>query len=193
MAKVMYLDTETTGLDPFKHDIHELAMIVEIDGLVMDRHQFFIRPFNVNDIDPRALEVSGVTKEKILAYRDPRLIHAGLVRWLARWVDKYDRTDKFWIIGYNIRFDVDFLSQFWIKAGDSYFGSYFRRPAIDVMSLALTKSLMDHGFNPVDHKLTSIARELGIEFEAGRAHEAFFDVVLTREVFYKLLDRTPAS
>lgn len=39
-----------------------------------------------------------------------------------------------------------------------------------------------------DFKLMSVARELEIDIE-GQAHDALFDVHVTREVYYKLLER----
>jgi DNA polymerase-3 subunit epsilon len=34
MKKLLYLDLETTGLDPKTNSIHEIGAIVEIDGFV---------------------------------------------------------------------------------------------------------------------------------------------------------------
>ena len=44
MNKIFYFDTETTGLDPKRHDIIQLAYIVEINGEVKEEGEFKLQP-----------------------------------------------------------------------------------------------------------------------------------------------------
>lgn len=42
--KILWIDTETTGLDPDKHGIIQLAMIVDIDGQIKGKEIFTMCP-----------------------------------------------------------------------------------------------------------------------------------------------------
>lgn len=45
MKKVLWIDTETTGLNPKVHGLREVAFIVEVDGVEKEKGVFKINPF----------------------------------------------------------------------------------------------------------------------------------------------------
>ena len=54
--QVVFLDTETTGLDPDRHEIWEVALI-DWDGEGWVEYQWFIKPERLEDADPIALDI----------------------------------------------------------------------------------------------------------------------------------------
>ena len=62
--KMIFLDTETTGLDAWKygkthHEITELALIVHEDGKEVYRNCWKFFPRRIATADPVALEIGG--------------------------------------------------------------------------------------------------------------------------------------
>lgn len=53
---LVFLDTETTGLDPRTHEIWEIGAIVREDGAMDYEYHWQIRP-RIDDADPKALEI----------------------------------------------------------------------------------------------------------------------------------------
>lgn len=53
-ANLLFLDTETTGLDPRVHDVWEIAFAVD-DGPIRS----FVLPHSLKTADPKALELNG--------------------------------------------------------------------------------------------------------------------------------------
>lgn len=105
---------------------------------------------------------------------------------LGKYVDKYDKTDKFFLCGYNnASFDNQFLRAWFVQNGDNYFGSWFWSSAIDVMVLA-AQALMEQRHKMKDFKLRTVAEQLGIVIEEERLHDAMYDIVLTHEVYKRL-------
>lgn len=51
-----FVDTETTGLDPFLHDAWEIAIILRVDG-VDTEHVYTVEP-DLTNATPRALEIN---------------------------------------------------------------------------------------------------------------------------------------
>lgn len=188
MAKIVYFDLETTGVNPAKNGIHQISGEIEIDGITMEKFDFHVRPNPKAIIEDEALQVAGVTKEDILLYPPMDEIYLAFVSMLGKYVSKYDKRDKFFLCGYNnASFDNNFLRGFFLQNGDSYFGSWFWANTIDVMILA-TQKLINERYKMENFKLATVAKTLGIDVEADNLHDAFYDIYLTKEVYKKCIE-----
>ncbi len=103
-------------------------------------------------------------------------------------VDRYDKNDKFYFVGYNAKFDADHLRAWFQKNKDDYFGSWFWNPPLDVMSFAAF-GLMRRRASLRNFQLLTVAEALGIATDKDNAHDALYDVELTRNVFQLLIER----
>ncbi|MYR30566.1 MULTISPECIES: exonuclease domain-containing protein [unclassified Streptomyces] len=57
-VKLAFIDTETTGLDPARHEAWEVAVIVRENDTPDVEHTFRIKPRRFADADPKALEIN---------------------------------------------------------------------------------------------------------------------------------------
>jgi DNA polymerase-3 subunit epsilon len=184
--KKLFYDLETTGLDPDKNGIHQISGCIEINGKDEEWFNFKVRPFQTDLIDEKALETSHVTKEQIMSYQTAQEIHNQLLNIMSKHVNKFDKKDKFFLIGYNnIKFDDQFLRSWFLKLNDKFYGSWFWSNTIDVMSLA-TNHLMSTRSNMENFKLMSVAKQFGIEVDERKLHDALYDVKLTRDIYKKI-------
>lgn len=176
--KVFWFDVETTGLNPNEQDIIQLAFLIEIDGEIVESQNMIMQPFDYDTISQEALDVHGRTIEEIKTYPDPRKTYADLISVLDKYIDKYNSSDKFQPAGYNARFDMDFLREFFIKNGDKYYGSWFNYKAIDPMSLLY---LLDGIGNVTleNYKLPTVCKHFDIPLDA---HDALNDIKATRDL-----------
>ena len=62
---LLYIDVETTGLSPRKHEIIELAACIEIDRVAQCQFVLYFRPEKWGNISPEALVVNGWTVERL--------------------------------------------------------------------------------------------------------------------------------
>lgn len=187
--KIMFIDTETTGVDVTKHAVIQIAGILYyIDGNTMtekERFNFNVRPFRGELLDPKAMEVNGKTREDLENYPSPTDVYLNLVNIFKQHVDKFNKKDKFFFAGYNARFDYDFLRSWFEKNGDPYFGSWFFFPPIDVMNLAAF-ALMEHRAELPNFKLGTVAEYLGVTPQEGNLHDALVDIETTIKIVNKL-------
>jgi DNA polymerase-3 subunit epsilon len=184
--KIFYYDLETTGTNPGKHGIHQISGMIEIDGKVMEEFDFHVQPNPRAIIEDAALAVGGVTKEQIMSYPEMGVVYNQLVTMLSKYVDKYDKNDKFFLCGYNnAAFDNQFLRGFFLQNGDNYFGSWFWANTLDVMVLA-TLALADRRAQMENFKLSTVASAMGVEVNAGELHNAMYDIYLTKAIFDKI-------
>ena len=102
---------------------------------------------------------------------------------LGKYVDKFNKKDKFHLVGYNnASFDNQFFRAFFTQNNDVYFGSWFWADSLDVMVLA-ANHLRKERARLVDFKLKTVAAHLGIEVDESRLHDAEYDIDLTYQIF----------
>ena len=174
--KLFFYDLETTGTNHWKHGIHQISGCIIIDGVIKERFNLKMRPHTGCTIDTKALEVSNVTEQQILGYGEPSLAHKQLKEIMGKYVDPYNKKDKFHLVGYNISsFDNQFLRSFFSNNGDNYFGSWFWSDCIDVMVMA--SYLLRHvRHDMVNFKQSTVARHFGIPIDDSKLHDAEYDI-----------------
>jgi len=181
--KILWFDTETTGLSSIKNDIVSLACILEIDGYEQDRLYLEIQPVHWDTISPEALKVNGYTLDKLKSFMSQEEAYAKLTAFLNKHCDKFNRNDKLIPAGHNIiRFDIPFLEEFFRRNNDKYLYSFLDYHNIDTSPLTLTLK----AFNMLqvsDTKLVTLARHFNINFNA---HNSMSDIETTRKVFYEI-------
>jgi len=187
MNKYIFVDTETTGVNPKENGIIQLGGIIayEENGALaeMERFNYFIRPSEQNIIESRALEVNNLSNEQLMSFPAAIEVYKEFIGVLSKYVDKYNRNDKFQFVAYNARFDFDFIREWFTNLGDPYFGSWFYFPPLDVMNMAAFL-LQKERHKMENFKLGTVAEYLGLKPE-GALHDAFIDILLTKAVFDK--------
>jgi len=182
--KLLFLDTETTGTDPKVHGVIQISGIIEIDGKEKERFDFRCATFPQDVIHPDALKVNGVTMEQIRAYPAPETAYLQLIKILDKHIDRYDKTDKFSLVGQNVKFDYDMMSEWFKKNGNNFWYAYVDYHLIDLV--AATAIFTAAGLIKLPNmKLATVAEYFGIKFEA---HNSMADIEATRSIFYKYVD-----
>ena len=70
--KILFLDTETGGVNPKESALIQLSGIVRIDKKDVEEFNFFIKPFEGSEVNPKALEVQGRTLEELDSEKSAR-------------------------------------------------------------------------------------------------------------------------
>ena len=196
MQKLVFIDVETTGVDPERNGVTQISGCVQIGDSVSEYFDYYVRPYPTDQIEDAALEVTGIDRRQFLAesdpnclkvegqlFEDPQTVYKQLVEMLGRHVNKFDKTDKFQFVGYNSHsFDMPFIRKFWEKNNDRYFGSWFWYPCLDVM-LLWAQILQPVRSELTNFKLMTIAAYAGIEIDESRLHDAQYDIELTRNLW----------
>jgi len=180
-------DIETTGLSFKLHAPHQITMLVMHDGK-SEWYDWKVKPFEDALIDDKALEVGGITRDMLQGedYKDEAMVYVEMVKMLGGKVDKYDKTDKFHLMGYNNRgFDDNFLREFFARRGDKYYGSWFWADTIDVMVLASNHLRMQRS-GMENFKLMTVCREMGIDVDESQLHNSKYDVWLTAQLYNRI-------
>ena len=185
--KTVWFDTETTGVVPGRNEIVQIAGMIEVDGEIVERFEYFQRPKNVDNVEPIALKVQGKTLDEIMAYPQNGNIYKKMNELFNRNVQKFVAKDKLMPAGQNVYFDKQFMFALWKQFNDNYLGSYLSGGCIDVLTasamaveMGLMQQPIDARFRP-SFKLEAIARTLGVDLE--NAHSALDDIEATRNCY----------
>ena len=186
MNKIIFIDTETGGVNPEKAALIQLSGIIRIDKKDVEKFNFYIKPFENSEVTEKALEVQGRTLEELKTdkYVEEKEIYKQFINILDKYIDKYDRTDKFIVAGYNVRFDVDILKAFFQRHGNNFLFSYLDSSMLD--PLYSIRLLQIAEVLPVleNNKLETWCKHFGIEL---KAHDSLEDIEATKKLIGKLI------
>ena len=186
MNKIIFIDTETGGVNPEKAALIQLSGIIRIDKKDVEKFNFYIKPFENSEVTEKALEVQGRTLEELKTdkYVEEKEVYKQFIKLLDKYIDKYDRTDKFIVAGYNVRFDVDILKAFFQRHGNNFLFSYLDSSMLD--PLYSIRLLQIAEVLPVleNNKLETWCKHFGIEL---KAHDSLEDIEATKKLIGKLI------
>lgn len=164
------LDVETTGLDPAAgHDVIEIGA-QKIHGRdVVGEFVSLVKPSRPLPADVIAFHAqNGITQALLEAEgKDPDAVVPELVGFIGPAV----------IVGHNVNFDLGFINEHLKRLGRPTLPNQY----IDTLEIAKRYLLL------ASYKLSNVAAFLQVPQPS--AHRALVDVVTTREVFYKLIER----
>ncbi len=181
--KLLFFDLETAGLNPNKNGMHQISGCIEIDGEEKEYFDFKVAPNPELEISDQALAVSGKTREEVIAYPEMNTIYNQFIKLLSKYIDRYDKKDKFFLVGYNnASFDNNFLREWFKQNNDQYYGSWFWPNSLDVYVLATQKFLRER-CEMNDFKLKTVSKCAGIEVDESRIHDAIYDIKITKELY----------
>jgi len=198
MEKIFLYDLETTGVKFWKNGVHQISGMIIENGLIMEKFDYKVKPYKDALIEEEALKVGNVTKEQILAYPEMSEVFYKLERMLGKYVDKFDKFDKFHLMGYNnASFDNQFFRAFFTQNATTpkeaeygnFFGSWFWSDSIDVMVLA-SWYLMSSRSNLANFQQRTVARYLGIEVDETKLHDAQYDIELCYAIYKHIIERS---
>ena len=168
--KIAFVDLETTGLDPFKHEIIEIGLVIyDVEKGTLEELNFKIRPMNIAAAEPKALEVNGYTES---GWKNALPLRAVLQEVSSRCSGAY-------FLAYNATFDWSFLEAAYEKTRLPIPCHYHR---LCIMSMAWCKipKVKVEGYS-----LKTVCVYLGIEPEP-KVHRALNGAKKAFEVYMAL-------
>lgn len=177
--KILFFDTETTGINHQVNEIVQFSALVEIDGEVTDQINVMIQPTKWDNIDKGALETTGMTIDQLKTFEEPAVAFRKIEQFFQKHIDKYNKNDKFYPAGHNVSFDLDFLQSFWRQYDRYGTGTYQNWRAIDTRTITNFMIMAKMMTDLPDTKLSTLCDHFGIEI---KAHDAMSDIIATREL-----------
>lgn len=181
---ILFIDVETTGTDPSKHNMIEFAGRLDSDGKTVTRfHTKFFNPQNAT-IDLGALRVNKTSLSSLLALKPEIQEAAHLVDWLLELPTKVQGPIV--VCGQNVQFDMGFIKALLGRYGVVGIESIVGYKYVDTFSLAV--ALKEAGILKADKtNLAAIGQAVGIDTSKYDLHTAEGDTNLVADVYYALI------
>ena len=179
--KILFIDTETGGIDPASHSLLSLALVVWKELEVRASIEILVND-GVLNITERALEINGID----LAEHKKKAVSPVLaLQQFNQFLDiHFSKDEKIILGGHNINFDVNFLNAF-LTRNDYNFQQRFSHRFVDTSSILFYLYLT----GKIKRKLTASQDAFdyfGITVP-GR-HTALGDAFATAQLFSKLIN-----
>lgn len=178
-----WFDLETTGTDPEKNGIIQIAAAIERDGEIIDTFNDFQNPLTSKEtkfIDSEALEINGHTIQSLAMFAPPSVCYNNLNSFLDKYGKRGIKAARYIPAGYNAGFDLDFLKQYFFEmsGGPFAFWDHLQFQAIDPYPVIVW--LWRQNLLKIPNcKLSTVAGYFGIKINA---HEALSDVLAARSI-----------
>lgn len=169
--KYLVIDTETTGLSPWKDQIHQISGCIIINRRITEFFNFHI---NIDYENGRYIRSDGY---------EPKTAFQEFVNILDKYLNMNDPMDKYFLLGYNVSFDKNFLDRFFQQYSKTYLLKYIWGPNnLDVMTLA-SFNLRKERRNLSDFKQGTVAKYLGVNVSDRNLHNSLYDILICIEIF----------
>jgi len=173
--KIAFVDIETTGVDPYKHEILEIGCLVakqNDDGsfVMIEEFEVKVKPEHIENAEPQALRING--------YDEANWMFAHTLEEALRLMNQ-KLGDDATMIAHNITFDYSFIINAYSRLGmkDPFFHKY------DTLTMAMMRFKDEEDTQRLS--LRALCEKFGIKNE--KAHTALADVRATFEVFKRLM------
>ncbi len=187
MTGIAFIDTETTGLDPDRHEVWEVAAIV--DG---EEWAWFLPVFDLGAADARALDIGGFRE------RYPKM--NGHVTLMADFVRQFSNLT--WgrhLCGAVVSFDEERLRRL-LRANGACPGWHYHLIDVEAMAVGYLRArfeMGDHNALPdggtLPWKSVDLSRAIGVEPNDFEAHTALGDARWVKAMYEAMMGIQPGT
>ncbi len=179
------VDVETAGFNPKRDALLEIAAVtlqMDEQGYMsrLETHAANVEPFDGANLDPRALEFTGIDPYHPFRFAKPEPEALKLVFEPIRKLVKETQCSRAILVGHNPSFDLAFLK----AAADR---CKIKRNPFHLFSTFDTATL--GGLVYGQTVLARAAQAAGIAWDEGEAHSAIYDAEKTADLFCAIVNR----
>ncbi len=173
--KFSIIDLETTGLNPYQHEILEIGLVLTQapEFKIQRQKDWKIKPECLREADPEALRISGYTPE---LWKEAIPLESALK-------ELSELTRNSIMVSQNISFDWNFLKQ---GFSETRVLEYFHYHRLDLLSMAYAR--LFHHPKILYYSLEALANFFKVPLDRKLRHSALEDAKAAYQIFVKLLE-----
>jgi len=178
--RLLFIDTETGGLNPDTHSLLSLAMVVWEDMELIDSQELLINDGRLMVTE----EALAINKIDIGKHKKSAISSSQAIEEIFLFISKhFPQQSKITLAGHNVHFDASFL-RFFFSQNNENFSHFFSHRMIDTSSILHYLYLAGH----LEHRAISSDDAFDLfEIEVEGRHTAHGDAIATAKLFTKLL------
>ena len=178
--RLLFIDTETGGLNPDRHSLLSLALVVWEDMEIIDSQELLINDGHLSVTE----EALSINKIDIKKHKEIAISSSQAIEKITLFISKhFPYQGKITLAGHNVHFDANFLKAF-LSKNDKDFNTCFSHRFIDTSSILYYLYITGH----IKQKTISSDEAFKLfEIKVEGRHTALGDALATAKLFNKLI------
>lgn len=183
--RLLFIDTETGGVNPSRHDLLSIGMVVWESEKILDKEEILIKG-NFRRVTKEAIAINHID---LKSHNKIALDKEKAIEKLIKFVERNFKEKPVILAGHNVSFDIAFLKHLFEKQNIDYY-KYFSHRHIDTTSILQYFGIKNNLSNA---ELLSFASSdkafsnFGIHIEEEDRHTALADAFATAQLFTQLI------
>jgi DNA polymerase III epsilon subunit-like protein len=168
--KLIFIDTETTGLNPATHEIIELGVVL-VDPITLnefDQVSYKVLPQRISAADEHALAMNHYS---FMSWQQAKPFQDEAGPYISSL-----STPKSIICGHNIKFDVAFLESMFSRYAPDL--PFVYGGTLDTQTLAKKLAVATPSY-----RLSILCQKFGVSIDVEKQHSALYDILANVELF----------
>jgi len=162
---LLWIDTETTGLDANKNDIIQIACIPVVNGVRQPSFMEFGKPMYWQNIQQEAIKVHGITLDQMEAFQPQEQLLENFINYVRSF------GVKFGVAGHNVGFDKKMLSGLFSRHNRNV--DFFQLFNLNVHDTLYRARQLKGKLKTENNKLETLCKHFDIDIQA---HDALSDI-----------------
>ncbi|RMD72192.1 MAG: 3'-5' exonuclease [Bacteroidetes bacterium] len=184
--RILFIDTETGGTNPQKHDLLSVGLAVWENGNIIARKEIPVqgRPERCTE---EALAINRIDLE---AHNRKALSRKEALSEIIRFIEQHFEERPVTVAGHNVAFDLNFLRALFEEFGEDM-SHYLAHRTIDTASILQLLALLEGSASNLQ-EVASSSRAFAIyhiDIPAKERHTALGDAMATARLFSKILEK----
>lgn len=179
--RLLFIDTETGGLNPDRHSLLSIALVVWEDMEIIDSQELLINDGHLLVTE----EALSINKIDIKKHKEIAIPSSQAIEKITLFISKhFPYQGKITLAGHNVHFDANFLKAF-LSKNDKDFNTCFSHRFIDTSSILYYLYIT----GIIEQKAISSDEAFKLfEIQVEGRHTALGDAMATTKLFNQLID-----
>ena len=187
MYKILFIDSLTTGKDPYSCAIYRLGGIFTVNGEEKLRFELRMRPHDTASIREESIWIGGETRTSLIYYQDQKEVFKQFIGLLDMYVDVHNASDKLFLAGFNTsQLEYPFLNNWFSRNRNKRFNDYFYKQPIDLMCISNFLFIKKRPYL-VDYKMETAAKLFGLTVPAEKEINCINNAKVSLDMFRKAM------
>lgn len=184
MARLLFLDTETTSVDHTTGSVLQISCKFYDNGINTKNFNEMLGT-DLPNVDLGALRVNRIPYSTIDSLPQEKFAVKKFVDWVLSLPNS--KQDPITIVAHNAAFDTGFIKALLAKYNITGFENVVGYRVLDTQ--VISRFLNEAGvFKAKSSGLRDTALALGVQFDELKLHDATIDVQLTADVYFAMID-----
>jgi len=184
MKHILFVDTETGGLNPHEDSLLSIGAALIYDGHIIDTFYTLVREEKII-VNPQALAINGLSVDKV---QEEGVTPLMAVNMLTAFLNKHNQRKNVQFAAHNAPFDMPFVKRLFSQAGKDFNKVFSYRPLCTQTGALLLDLSGRISLPGGSASLDNLTKFFHIDLDRDAGHNALQDAIAGAKVLIKEME-----